>query len=275
MEKIAIISDIHSNLEALKTVLKDIDEKNIKRIFCLGDIISKGIHSHECVNIIKEKCEIVLLGNCDYIFSLDECFKPDIEIEQKRFDWNRSLLKNDDIEFLKKLQYSFEFYMSGSYIRLLHSTPYTFYEAITNLDNVNKKLTMFESSDRTITNKNADIVIYGHTHSQFLDRFCNKTLINVGSVGNAIEVIQKDDKNSTEKETTNAFYLIIEGNYGSKEYDSNLSFSFVRIPYDIDEELNNDVDNIEKEEYISEVRHGKYRDMKKIDKYFKDRNILI
>ena len=39
MDKIAIISDIHGNLEALKAVLKDIQERNIDKIFCLGDII--------------------------------------------------------------------------------------------------------------------------------------------------------------------------------------------------------------------------------------------
>ena len=43
MEKIAIISDIHGNLESFKAVLKDIKEKNIDKIICLGDIIAKGI----------------------------------------------------------------------------------------------------------------------------------------------------------------------------------------------------------------------------------------
>lgn len=44
MDKIAIISDIHGNLEALTSVLDDIKERNINRIFCLGDIIAKGTH---------------------------------------------------------------------------------------------------------------------------------------------------------------------------------------------------------------------------------------
>ena len=38
MERIAIISDIHGNLEALRTVLSDIKKRNIDRIICLGDI---------------------------------------------------------------------------------------------------------------------------------------------------------------------------------------------------------------------------------------------
>ena len=57
MDKIAIISDIHGNLEALKETIKDIEKRNIKRIICLGDTIGKGLHPEECVQIIKEKCE--------------------------------------------------------------------------------------------------------------------------------------------------------------------------------------------------------------------------
>ena len=60
MDRIAIISDIHGNLEALKTVLQDIKLRGIEKIYCLGDIVAKGCNSEECVNLIKENCEIVL-----------------------------------------------------------------------------------------------------------------------------------------------------------------------------------------------------------------------
>lgn len=46
MDKIAIISDVHGNITALNTVLKDIKKRNINKIFCLGDSIIK------CVNQI-------------------------------------------------------------------------------------------------------------------------------------------------------------------------------------------------------------------------------
>ena len=42
MSSIAVISDIHGNLEALKSVLEDIKKRNIEKIICLGDIIAKG-----------------------------------------------------------------------------------------------------------------------------------------------------------------------------------------------------------------------------------------
>ena len=94
--KIAIISDIHGNLEALKTTLKDIEKRNVDKIICLGDIIMKGVHSHECVQIIKEKCDIVLRGNCDRHFSQEhQNIEQFPEQEQRRIIWMKEMEKDD------------------------------------------------------------------------------------------------------------------------------------------------------------------------------------
>ena len=61
----AIISDIHSNIEALQVVLKDIDQRQVDEIICLGDVIGYGPNPIECADIIKERCSIVLCGNHD------------------------------------------------------------------------------------------------------------------------------------------------------------------------------------------------------------------
>jgi len=58
----AIISDIHSNLEALKTVLADIERRGIKDIICLGDIIGYGPDPKECMDIARA-FSLCLLGN--------------------------------------------------------------------------------------------------------------------------------------------------------------------------------------------------------------------
>ena len=65
MEKIALISDIHSNIVALKAVLEDIESRRITRIFCLGDIVLKGSSPCETLDLIRSKCEVVIKGNCD------------------------------------------------------------------------------------------------------------------------------------------------------------------------------------------------------------------
>ena len=60
----AIISDIHSNLEALKAVLDDIEKQGITEIYCLGDVIGYGPNPRECIDLIMN-CKVVLLGNHD------------------------------------------------------------------------------------------------------------------------------------------------------------------------------------------------------------------
>ena len=62
----AIISDIHGNLEALQTVLADIDRRKVSEIICLGDILGYGPNPLECVDLIAERCAWSLMGNHDY-----------------------------------------------------------------------------------------------------------------------------------------------------------------------------------------------------------------
>ena len=65
MEKIAIISDIHSNIVALRAVMNDISSRGIKRIFCIGDVSVKGSSPCECFDIVNEKCEVIVKGNVE------------------------------------------------------------------------------------------------------------------------------------------------------------------------------------------------------------------
>ena len=62
----AIISDIHSNLEALTTVLADIESRGIETIYCLGDIVGYAANPKECLDLVIEKTEFAILGNHDY-----------------------------------------------------------------------------------------------------------------------------------------------------------------------------------------------------------------
>ncbi len=62
--KRAVISDIHSNLEALEAVFADIREQEITEVFCLGDIVGYGPNPRECIDRIMP-CQVCLLGNHD------------------------------------------------------------------------------------------------------------------------------------------------------------------------------------------------------------------
>lgn len=269
MEKIAIISDIHGNLEALKEVLKDIEKRKIKRIFCLGDIIAKGVHPKECIDLVKKNCEVVLQGNCDEYFSKEWLEKD----KNETIIWNQKMLSDDDKSYLQSLPFCYEFYMSGSLIRMFHASPTKIDKPICFFNTIKEKYEQFLPSDKTKIKEKADIVIYGHTHNQNLEKLYNRTLINIGSVGNTTEVIRNKEKDASTKEITQAHYLIIEGEYNSKVYESFLSFQFIRLPYNIQKELETKKANIEKEEYEKEILEGRYRDIEKIKKELDEKEV--
>ena len=274
--KIAIISDIHGNLEALKATFKDIEKKKVDEIICLGDIIAKGVHSRECIEMVRKKCKIVLQGNCDYYFSEDKKNINEMsQLEHERIKWNQSLLSKEDRKYLLDLPLCYEFYMSGSLIRLFHATPTANNKAVLNVDSIETKYKMFLPSEKTQSQNIADVVIYGHIHHPYMDKMYNKTIINVGSVGNSFDVIRNKNKDSSVLETTKSNYLIIEGKYGSKEYSSDISFQFIKVLYDIDKELEDEKLNIEKENYRFELKQGMYRDMTKINENFKKLGIDV
>ena len=146
--RIAIISDIHGNLEALKSTLEDIKKKNVDKIFCLGDIIAKGVHPTECIKLIRENCDIVIRGNTDEYFSKKHTNIEELdETEQKRIKWNKSLISNEDREYLLNLPFSYEFYLSGSLVRLFHATPTIIDKRVLNYDSFTEKYNMFLPSE--------------------------------------------------------------------------------------------------------------------------------
>ena len=261
---------------SLKSTLEDIKKRKVDKIICLGDIIAKGVHPKECIELIKENCDIVLRGNCDRYFSEEHNDINELsEEEVKRINWNQSMLNDEERKYLLNLPFSYEFYMSGSLVRLFHATPEKDNIVIINNDEIQTKLKMFYPSNNTMSQKNADVVIYGHIHHQYMDKIYNKTIINVGSVGNSFDVIRNPLKDSNVMETTKSNYLIIEGEYDSKKYSSDISFQFIKVPYDIDKELSSDKLNIEKENYMYELKQGRYRNMTKIYNNFKRLNVDV
>lgn len=262
--KYAIISDIHSNYEALKSVLEDIKEQNIDKIICLGDIIGKGENAHKCVALVKNSCEIVVAGNTDIRFSGNaEQFKH-CELEYKRILWNQSLLTKEDINYLQKLPYCHEIEVGEKLIRFFHASPDSMFRFVNDYDtDMSNKFSMFLPSEFTTSQRNADVVIYGHLHYQFLSTIYNKTLICCGSVGNSICLVQNDEKNSSPKNICKAHYLILE-----IDKQNNISYSFRSCDYDIDAELKSNKTNPEFEDYKIELIQGRYRNMARANKSF-------
>lgn len=89
----AIISDIHANLEALTVVIDHIQQQNVDRIICLGDILGYGPNPVECVDLVDEHCEWSLMGNHDF-GALYEPTNFNLAAEQAAF-WTRAQFEAD------------------------------------------------------------------------------------------------------------------------------------------------------------------------------------
>lgn len=116
---IAIISDIHSNLEALETALDFIDSRNIEEINCLGDIVGYGPNPNECVQLIRERCDIVLMGNHDYAaigLANVDYFNEYAKIATQ---WTMNALSRKNVDYLKTLPFSHQ----TDDALMVHSSP--------------------------------------------------------------------------------------------------------------------------------------------------------
>ena len=63
--RVAVISDIHANLPALEAVLGAIDGATSDEVWCLGDVIGYGAEPDECADLVRERCDLCLVGNHD------------------------------------------------------------------------------------------------------------------------------------------------------------------------------------------------------------------
>lgn len=246
MDKIAIISDIHGNIPALESVLEDIDSRHIKRIICLGDLVGKGPQSSIAIQMIQKHCEMVVRGNWDDFFP-----KPQ---ESNTIQWHQNQLTKIEMNDLEELPFSVEFMMSGKLVRMFHASPRSVYERIQPWDSLERRLSMFENTELTeniADEREPDVVFYGDIHNAFQQNIKGKTLCNVGSVGNPLDLTQ-------------ASYAILEGEYNQSEYGV-FSIQLVRVPYDIETSIHiaKEMEMPELGEYIQELKTAKYRGIKK------------
>jgi predicted phosphodiesterase len=101
--RVAVISDVHSNLQALEAVLADAAEAVIDEVWCLGDIVGYGGKPSECLALVRERTAICLGGNHDLVVSgvLDiDQFTAEAGVAAR---WTRSVLTPDELESLAHL----------------------------------------------------------------------------------------------------------------------------------------------------------------------------
>ena len=62
---LAIISDIHANVEALTTVYRWLDQNRVDEVLCLGDVVGYGADPNGVCDLVRQRCKVCLLGNHD------------------------------------------------------------------------------------------------------------------------------------------------------------------------------------------------------------------
>lgn len=99
----AIISDIHSNLEALQAVLKDIRERDIHEIYCLGDIVGYGPDPDPCLDLIRTAGIHAIPGNHDEAVLQPQLTGTFNALATKAIDWTRAQLSSENLQYLAAL----------------------------------------------------------------------------------------------------------------------------------------------------------------------------
>jgi diadenosine tetraphosphatase ApaH/serine/threonine PP2A family protein phosphatase len=116
---VAVLSDVHGNLEALHAVLSDLDAAGARAILNLGDMVGYGPEPEVCVNVLRERGALSVMGNHE--LGLVEAaargwFNPQA---RKALDRTRALLSDASIEYFQTLPHALRF--EGA--RFVHGCP--------------------------------------------------------------------------------------------------------------------------------------------------------
>lgn len=231
--KIGIISDIHGNAIALKAVLEELNNQNIDKIICLGDLIGGAPMTNEVIEeIIKIKEEvIVVMGNREkYIIEglpkivHDEKVKVTQE-QIDRFEWIKNQLTETSKKFIYSLSKEVFYKVDGRTIYIGHypMNEDKSYRKHIKQANVKENESMFLGI-------NADIYLYGHTHREVFNTNNNKLYINPGALG-------------CPGKTNYATYGIL---YINKE---NIKYEQCKIKYDVNKMI----------DYMKEIKFPGYK----------------
>ncbi len=189
MAKIAILGDIHANIEALEVVLEDCRAQGVDEYLCTGDVVGYNASPSECIRRVRELGCPVTKGNHDFYIcttslNLDD-FNPHAALG---VTWTRKQLTEDELQWLRDLPFTHT--MKG--ITLVHAT-------MDHPENFGYVFDNFQAA-ANFTNQKTPVCFHGHTHcpmifehslvgdyridpQPFKLQMGRKYFINVGSVG--------------------------------------------------------------------------------------------
>lgn len=204
--RVAILSDIHSNIHALDAVLEDLDRQNIDRILCTGDIVGYCAFPDEVVKRLGERNVGCVKGNHDAAAtggSMDG-FNT---YARSGVEYSRARLSPANTEFLRRLPENLKERVGERTVSLYHGSPADPLFEYVFPDELADREKEFASYDRS------DVVAMGHTHLPTVYRGA-QVYLNPGSVG------QPRDRDPR------AAYAVLDA--------SGLEAEIRRVPYDVE-----------------------------------------
>ncbi|MEA5573153.1 metallophosphoesterase family protein [Calothrix sp. UHCC 0171] len=158
--KIAVISCIHGNYEALDAVLLDIDQHSCEKIFCVGDLVGYGPHPNAVVAQIRSLDIPTCLGcwDEDIVEGLNacDCSYPSLLAEKRGIqahEWTNKEIYPENREFLANLPHS----LKEENLAFVHGSPHSNHEYLL------PELDAFVALERVIST-DSDVLFCGHTH---------------------------------------------------------------------------------------------------------------
>lgn len=186
--RLAIISDIHGNLVALKALLSDLQKRRVEGVLCLGDVAATGPQPREVIDLLQSLAWPCVMGNTDEGLARNVPDLPPAE-EWKRLprkekarmleldEWTRERLGRSHRSYLSTFKPTVRFNpVNGPSVLCYHGSPRSKHEGI-------EATTPEKELNGYLRGYDADIFAGGHTHTQMFRRFRGSIVLNPGSVG--------------------------------------------------------------------------------------------
>lgn len=164
MSKIAILSDIHSNLPALNAVLREVGKSGAKRIIFLGDIVGYGASPAECVEWVRKLGGECVMGNHEVTTQAvrehgSRCLAPDWESDgyQAGLVHSAKALDEGQVKWLAGLPFILE--ISGAVVAHANLVNPQSFAYIEDTESAQPSLNLLRKSGHNIG-------FFGHTHKQ-------------------------------------------------------------------------------------------------------------
>lgn len=173
--RIAVISDIHSNYDALEAVLSALGSYD--SLVCLGDLVGYGAQPNEVVSEVRSlKPQAIVMGNHDYAVSTGDT-SGFVHHAVRAVEWTRKEISSENLRYISSLRSKATFVAEGIRIALVHGSP---------RDPLNEYV--YPGTPEFILRSLLDesggtVLLLGHTHIPFSHSLGSKLVANPGSVG--------------------------------------------------------------------------------------------